>query len=280
MRRRASPSRRWLLAVIVAVVAVTIWHGNRRIPGRATEALALHGTTTRAAPAGETIRIATFNIHGGKGGDGKVDLDRTAHVLGGLDIVALNEVDGDLFLRRNQAGVLADSLGMAWIFAPTERRWWHDHFGNALLTTIEPESFFRIPLPGTQHEGHRNAILARFRHAGHDLRVLATHLDRVIDREVQLEHVIELFLGLEEPVLLMGDLNTRPDDPRMRRLLSTPGVVDAGSAAEGEGPNTHVDWMLVRGLRPLAAGYERTEASDHPLLWADLAPVGRDEPRE
>ncbi|NQX90441.1 MAG: endonuclease/exonuclease/phosphatase family protein [Halioglobus sp.] len=261
----------WLvLAIVVVIGGLAIWQGNRRVPGNPTKALELHGTAEYATFPGDSIRIGTFNIHGGKGDDDKVDLERTAALLDDLDIVALNEVDGDLFMRRNQAGAIADSLDMAWVFAPTERRWWHDHFGNALLTNVGLNSFQQIALPGTQHEGHRNAILATFSLGDQDVRILATHIDRRIDRQVQLAKVIDLFLALRAPAILMGDLNTRPDDPQLTKLLSSPDVVDAGTI-DSDLPDRRIDWIIARGLRPVAAGHVDNDASDHPLVWAEFA---------
>jgi hypothetical protein len=47
-------------------------------------------------------------------------------------------------------------------------------------------------------------------------------------------------------------------------------VVDAVGTALGEPPSGVVDWIFVRGFRPVEGGLRDEGASDHPLLWAEL----------
>ncbi len=256
-----------LLAVAVAAV-ITIWHGERRTPSAPRQESTLQGLVeVEALPPGP-FRLATFNIHRGKGTDDRVDLQRTAALLRGCDLIALNEVDGD-FGGASQAETLGELLGMAWLFAPTERRWWHEHFGNGLLSRVALGPCQRLLLPGNQGRKYRNAILTSVTVGDRSVRVLATHLDRGLEREMQLKLIVDLFLSLREPAVLLGDLNTEPDDPTLRALLDTPGVTEAGAAIE-ELPDRRIDWIIVRGLRPLAAEYVTNDASDHPVLWAEL----------
>jgi len=69
----------------------------------------------------------------------------------------------------------------------------------------------------------------------------------------------------------MGDLNTHPDDPRLRRLLAMPGVVEAGAGLTGKLRDRRVDWIIARGMRLVAAEYNRNDVSNHPLVWVELA---------
>jgi endonuclease/exonuclease/phosphatase family metal-dependent hydrolase len=92
----------------------------------------------------------------------------------------------------------------------------------------------------------------------------------VQDRAAQLASVIEAFLALPAPAIMMGDLNTLADDPQMARLLARDDVHDAVAEALGRQAPQRIDWILTRGLRGVASGVERNEASDHPLVWAEL----------
>jgi len=223
--------------------------------------------------AGPIVRVATFNIHGGKGEGNVRDLDRTATYLRDFDIVGLNEV-GNSWLGRSvsQAEALGQRLGMAALFVPAERRYWHDHFGNGLLTRVELGTVQRIPLVSTIGRGFRNAVLTRFRLAHMTVNLLVAHLNVSSGREGQLQAVSELFLSLQEPAILMGDLNTEMPNQLLARLLERA----SDAVAEGE-PGVRTmprrDWILTRGFKTVRGGLVANDASDHPLCWAELAVV-------
>lgn len=82
-----------------------------------------------------TVRVCTYNIHRGRGLDGRTRLERTAGVLAGMDadIIALQEVIGASPLKAGQAAELGAALGMGWVMAPT-RHLRTALFGNVVLT--------------------------------------------------------------------------------------------------------------------------------------------------
>jgi endonuclease/exonuclease/phosphatase family metal-dependent hydrolase len=275
-RRRWPPSTS---AVLLLAALYAWWLGATRAPADATNPLTWHDSPHTSPVTSGRLHVATFNIHSGKGTDGRHDLDRTAAAIEGLHVVALNEVRSGFGSVENQAALLADRLGMGWLFAPAERRWWHDHFGNALLANIPVEGAFRIPLPHQQSNSYRNAVLTSLRFAETQVRVLAVHVDRQGDRQRQLRAVIDLFLSLDEPAILLGDLNSTRDDPLLQHLLSSPGVSDVvGETLGSDDPAGRIDWIVARGLRGVSAECRRTEASDHPVVCAELELI--EEPRE
>jgi endonuclease/exonuclease/phosphatase family metal-dependent hydrolase len=215
--------------------------------------------------------VASFNIHGCRDAQGHFDFDRTARALVGFDLIGLNEVHGDWqWQGPDQAQLLGERLEMPWLFAPTTRRWWRDDFGNGILCRLPVTRWRCVPLAGTRLKGHRNLLLVEIEHPRATIHAVVTHLDRVQDRAAQLRHVIELFLALPEPALLMGDLNTTADDADLSRLLDTPGVHDLVAESLQQAPPPRIDWILGRGLRSLRGGIVETAASDHPLVWAEL----------
>ena len=260
--------------LLLAVVGLLVWNGSRITPADPTERLALNGNygTHQTLPQ-KTFRIGAMNIQGGKGLDARRDLGRIAVCLQGLDLVGLNEVHGGGWcgLCQNQADKLGEQLYMQSLFAPTERRWWHNHFGNGVLTRVALKNVQRIPLAGTQDKKFRNLVLTSFRHQGQTIHVLTTHIDRVKDRTHQLQAAVSLFLSLAEPAILMGDLNTTEADPQIQRLLAVRGVHDAvAQANKNHVPEKRIDWIFTRGLRCVDAGYIPTIASNHPVVWAEL----------
>ena len=82
-----------------------------------------------------TVRVCTYNIHRGRGLDGRTRLERIAGVLAAVDadIVALQEVIGASPLKAGQAAELGAALGMGWVMAPT-RHLRTALFGNVVLT--------------------------------------------------------------------------------------------------------------------------------------------------
>jgi endonuclease/exonuclease/phosphatase family metal-dependent hydrolase len=81
------------------------------------------------------VRVCTYNIHRGRGLDGRTRLERIAGVLAGIDadIIALQEVIGASPLKAGQAAELGAALGMGWVMAPT-RHLRTALFGNVVLT--------------------------------------------------------------------------------------------------------------------------------------------------
>ncbi|MBX7168379.1 MAG: endonuclease/exonuclease/phosphatase family protein [Pirellulales bacterium] len=266
--------RRTAAFVLVLVVFATAWGNGRHAADARSGTLASVGQQPSSHVPGR-FRVATFNIATGHRRDGGVDLAAVARALHGIDVAALQEVDGPwIAYRDNQADDLADHLSLAAAFAPTERRWWQDHMGNALLTRFNVAPWQSIPLPCTQRRGFRNLLFATLpTESGKPLKVLVAHIDRRQDREAQLEIVCNLFESLAEPAMLLGDLNTTRDDPRLATCFGR-GARDALDDAGAGSSERRIDWILLRGLRGTAGGEVREEVSDHPLYWADVELMG------
>ncbi len=267
--------RRRLTAALLLATALggVIYHASLHVSTGPAEGTSIHGRTA-GSPEGPTIRIGTFNIHGGKGRDGSRDLARTAECLRGLDFVGLNEVHGPrLWQRQNQAQRLGQELNMAWLFAPAVRTWHHMESGNGLLSSVPVAFWQRIPLAREHDHSHRNALLVGLEHQGRTIHVLLSHISRRHDaeRQAQLRAVIALFLALDEPAVLLGDLNSTAEDPQILQLLQTAGVSDplgeflGREALQSEAPR-RIDWIFSRGLHCIEAGIIDEGASDHPMV--------------
>jgi endonuclease/exonuclease/phosphatase family metal-dependent hydrolase len=175
------------------------------------------------------IRIATYNIHGCVGTDGRFDVDRVVRVLRELDadIVALQEVeyhdvDGIDLLEH-----LAGRSSLTPIAGPTmfkPRR----AYGNAILTRL-PVTAVRpvdISQPGREPRG---ALDVDFACKGVSCRVIATHLGLLPgERRIQINTLLPLFDEHPADVaVLLGDLNEwllwgRPLRWLHRRFSPTP----------------------------------------------------------
>jgi endonuclease/exonuclease/phosphatase family metal-dependent hydrolase len=273
---RLSNRRLLIVGVVVAVAIAVVADGALLKPADPVEPLVLHETDRLAVlqPAAP-LRVATFNTHAGVGRDGIRDLGRTAEALKELDLAALQEVRSPLFdLSGPQVADVAARLKMGWLFVPAEKRWWHNHYGNALLTRVPLADCVRIPLPTPNRQRFRAALLTNFEHWGRTVHVLSVHIDKDEEKDthnIQLRTTFDLFLSLGEPAILLGDLNEFSTHPEMIRLLKTAGVHNA--LADIPGPTVKknpIDWIVTRGLRTVRAEWITNPASDHPVARADL----------
>jgi endonuclease/exonuclease/phosphatase family metal-dependent hydrolase len=291
-------NRRWLtVAAAVILIGGGIWHASQHQPTGPAEGTAIQGVEfVHDPPNGNTpvsrensrtsgpdafppIRVGTFNIHGCKGLDNVVDVPRTANCLENLDFVALEEVHGPgVFGGDDQSALLGKQLKMAWLFAPAVRQWYCLESGNSFLTALPATFWQRIPLQSHRDYSFRNVVLAGIKQEGRAgneriINILVTHVNRRYDedREAQLRAVIALFLSLRAPAILLGDLNSERKAPQIAQLLRETEVVDPVGKILGKCDDTaRIDWIFCRGLDCRDAGILKNEASDHPLVWAEL----------
>jgi endonuclease/exonuclease/phosphatase family metal-dependent hydrolase len=263
------------LGLFIVLIGLVIWDGADRRAADATRPLSKSSVVSIKLTPPRTLKIGSFNIHSCKGADGIRNLSRTAELLCDIDFAGLYEVRATTNANQpNQAAALADLCKVAWLFAPTEKQWWSDHFGNGLMYRIPVNAIVRIPLVNTRGKAYRNAILSTADIEGGSVRIIAVHIDREDDRRSQLQSVIDLFLSLQEPCVLMGDLNTPATDPLLVGLRDQFGVRSPLHEFVAEGPLTaNIDWIFTRGLKTISAALVENTASDHPFLKAELAPM-------
>ena len=165
------------------------------------------------APAPEPpsrVVVASYNIHGCVGSDGRLDPPRIAAVLRDIDadVVGLQEVGvhtmgGEIV---DQLAYLAGSLGLTPVAGPTLERG-AGSYGNALLTRLPIQGCRRIDLTVGRREP-RGAIDVELGVKGHRLRVVATHLGLDWrERRKQRSLLIEELKDDEGPLVVLGDLN-------------------------------------------------------------------------
>jgi endonuclease/exonuclease/phosphatase family metal-dependent hydrolase len=153
------------------------------------------------------VRIATWNMHGGVGLDGRFDPDRIARVIGELDadIVALQE-----FHSRGSFDMHAHlgTLGFEHVIVMPTFRKRGSEFGNAVLTRSPARDAIAHPF-GVGNREPRNAIDLRVVADECTVRVIATHLGlRSAERRIQVARLLALIgPSAPQPVVLLGDFN-------------------------------------------------------------------------
>jgi endonuclease/exonuclease/phosphatase family metal-dependent hydrolase len=231
-----------------------------------------------------SVRIATYNIHRGRGLDGRTRLQRIAAVLAAVDadIVALQEVIGASPLKPGQAAELGASLGMGWVMAPT-RHLRTALFGNVVLTrfpvkhhlqhdltwkTCEPRNVQRVDLEVGAYvlhlyNVHLGTALLERRHQASRLAALV-HDKRVTGPKIVLGDFNEWARGLATDILA-----ERLDSVDLRQHLRRRGTYP------GFFPILHLDHIYFEGrVEVLRVAMPRDRltlmASDHLPLVADL----------
>jgi endonuclease/exonuclease/phosphatase family metal-dependent hydrolase len=276
MTERGRHRWRWACAALAgaALLGRTVLDGLERQATGVAAGIGPQVAAGAAAEPGDRLVVAQFNIRRGLGPDleGRGALGPMAECLAGIDVAGLNEVDGGwpFGLAANQAAGLGRRLGLGAVFAPTERRLWHPHFGNALLSAWPVHGWVRLPLPFEAGPARRNLLYARIGAAEDPIRVVVTHIDRKGDHDRQLAAALAFFRGLEPPVVLLGDLNATLDHPRIAGIVAEPGVVASNGWHPPQAAAGVVDWILARGFRAVRAERCRSAASDHARIALEL----------
>lgn len=252
------------------------------------------------------VRVTTFNIlHGRSLSDGRVDIDRFAASIMGLDsdILALQEVDRDQ--PRSQGAdltaVAADAMGAVahrfvaalsgtpggtWMAATGREQPGTASYGIALLSRYPVASWevvrlpplrARVPVifPGRRRpalvgDEPRVALVAAIDTPAGQLTVATTHLSFIPGWNVlQLRRLRRALAAFDSPMILMGDLNMGS-----ARAARTTGLrpLAAGLTFPTGHPRQQLDHILGRGaLQPACAGVAvELPLSDHRALSVDL----------
>ena len=191
------------------------------------------------------MRVLTYNVHSCIGTDSKLAPERIAGVIAksNADVICLQEID----LRRartkheDQAGLIAEMLGMSFEFHPTISRE-PEHFGDAILSrhpmTLKRKATFP-PVPNPIPNEKRGAIWAEVNIGGAIWNVINTHfgLGRE-ERWLQARHFVSDWIApaLAGPLVVCGDFNSRPGS-RVHGVLSEQ-ITDVFRLTKAKRPRT------------------------------------------
>ena len=231
-----------------------------------------------------TVRVATYNIHRGRGLDGRTRLERIAAVLAAIDadVVALQEVVGASPMKPGQAAELGAALGMGWVMAPT-RHLRTALFGNVVLSRFPVRHHLQYDLTWKTCE-HRAVQRADVDLDGETLHVYNVHLGTsLLERRYQAQRLASVVHDrrVPGPKIVLGDFNEwargMAKDVLAERLQS----IDLSQHLSrrrtypGFFPILHLDHIYYEGqVEVLKVTMPRDRlslmASDHLPLIADL----------
>ncbi len=268
---RLTRTRLGLLCVVVALGGAAWWDGSQRRPLEGESGNSLAGLPRGLATDDGQLTVLQYNIHHGAPAEGAADLTQTAGCLRGAELAGLNEVAGADWLsgEPDQAEQLGEEMSLAWLFVPSERRWWQEHFGNGLLSALPAKDWHRVPLPHSESKSYRSRLEATLDWQGVAVRVVVTHLDAGPDRDLQLDELAARFAQLPAPKILVGDLNAGPAHPVIAAWRADPSLTVTSGEEPGGTPGG-VDWIVAQGFSLARAWRCDQGASDHPAVGALL----------
>ncbi|MET7672664.1 endonuclease/exonuclease/phosphatase family protein [Micromonospora luteifusca] len=279
-----------VVAVLLAVVAfaarpVVAWRPGPFPPLRAAgavTALALLApvladevpvASNRDGPP-ERFTVVAYNIRMGFGLDGRFDLTGLTEAVHRQrpDVVLLSEVDRAWLLNggHDTLDLLADRLGMPYVFGPAADPVW----GDAVLSRWPVTDPRTLPLPAVGAPTGAQALAVTL-DLGDGVRaaVVSTHLQPPPGQGpvVQARAVADFAIGYAagRPLVVAGDLNTEPGDEAFGQFTNA-GLADALAAARplatspADDPREQIDHIFVSpGLTPGDPVAVRSTASDH-----------------
>lgn len=162
------------------------------------------------------------------------------------DVVGLQEVLGD-----GQASAIAAALGMHYAYVPhgLERygAWW----GVAILSRWPIKAAFRDEISSGRGNTRAN-LVATIGVAGVDTHFVVIHKDRDQKNGSPLRHTMKTIDALAPPVLLIGDLNIKPNDKR--QAIVSPRLEDSILLAKGPNAAFAKTWGTYLGKNQKTQG--------------------------
>ncbi|TDD30757.1 metal-dependent hydrolase [Kribbella turkmenica] len=247
-----------------------------------TSAVAAEPADTAGRPE-RPLTVMTYNIHHGAGYDGVLDLERIAVLIekSGADVIGLQEVDRHWSERSNrvdQPAWFAKRLNMHYGYAanldlpPLNPGEPNRQYGTAILSRYPIKDFTNTLLPKYPGQEQRGLAVATIKVRGVELRFANTHLthNNNAERLEQAQKVVSVLGASEQPTMLVGDLNARPDAPEIKTLtaLLSDTWVDVGTGpgytSPAENPTARIDYLLHSSrVTPKKAAVPVSPASDH-----------------
>ena len=226
-------------------------------------------------PAGDTIRVITYNLHNGADPKGHLGLEAIAQVIEreNPDVVGLQEVSRGWVVNGSVDMLtwLSQRLGMVPVFGPAADAQW----GNAVLTRLPVQDYENHPLP-TNDLLLRRAFMALTldRGAEQPLTLINTHYHHKSDgsaiRVQQSEAILGYWSGTPATAV-MGDLNAEHGDPEID-LYGEAGfgdVLDLTNVVPGytnpvPDPSRRIDYIFITpNLEAFDGVVPTDETSDH-----------------
>ena len=244
-------------------------------------------------PVVKKLRVMSYNVHGCRGMDGKVSLDRIARVISRYnpDVIALQELDS---YRRRSSGIaqaeqLARRLEMSFQFHSTYG-YKDEQYGQAILSRYPMALIKQEILPNFSNRKvfqPRGAMWVMIDYHGTKINVFNTHLSllspvQVLQCKALLGPDWISHIECKGPVVLCGDFNMTPGSAGYKKVCAE--LRDSQANTEGKDlyqtwyagyPFRRIDYAFITpdfhavSVKVTHTALEKV-ASDHLPLIVDL----------
>ena len=244
----------------------------------------LIGLLITAPIQAQHLKVLSYNIHHANPPSKPevIDLEAIARVINesGADIVGLQEVDIHVSRSEmiNQAEKLAELTGMDYYFSKGIDLE-NGYYGTLILSKhkITGKRRYDLPMP-VKSENRSLAIVDVELPDGRTFSFANTHLDlKEENRIAQAEFINELGELYGKPLILVGDLNARPES-RPITILSEYFVRNTKTnqpTSPNIGAKNEIDYILVLNNRSFQwkdyRVIQEEYASDHLPLYAEIS---------
>ncbi|MCD6386689.1 endonuclease/exonuclease/phosphatase family protein [Candidatus Sumerlaeota bacterium] len=229
-----------------------------------------------------SFRILTYNIHIGKGMDGRLSLNRIARVINTTqpDLVALQEVDR--FTQRSnkidEIKILEELTRMKGVYGKTID-YQGGEYGIAVLSNCKILSSYHSLLPEFGDKERRGFLTVYVEKDHHRIAFINTHLGLDSEeRRVQIETLLKASRDIQLPLIIAGDFNEEPQTENWQVINSI--FIDTAQALKNEqftfpadNPVRRIDYIWLRrndNWRPVRCQVFSTLASDHLPFLAEI----------
>jgi len=200
-----------------------------------------------------SLRVVCYNIRHGRGMDNVVDLTRTANAIKALnpDLVAIQEVDlNTQRTNADQPKILGEKLGMHYAFGKAIG-YQGGEYGLLVLSRFPILEHQMIILPQEGNQEQRGLQIAKIGipdAKGKIIRFANTHLGGSQSAiETQSDRVNALLSDGDEPVILAGDFNARPESTAIQTLLKHwTDATDKTPTAPSNNPQKKIDYIFYK----------------------------------
>ena len=221
-----------------------------------------------------TLRIATYNVTSGYDGDGTFQLELIARTIEAsqADVIVLQEVDTGrpIDFEIDQVEFLARRLRMYQTYQSGDNKLQ----GVAILSRWPITSTNSLILADRRNPAGAVRAVIQDRLTQRQVAVVGTQVTGT-DDQTRLRQVVTLvnLIGDVSPTVVAADLEKPPEDVAYQQLLSAgfvdPDVslgIERGFTFPALDPTIRRDYLLVRGLVPLASRQVDRSGSNHRLV--------------
>ena len=224
----------------------------------------------------EILRVATFNICGCRGIDGRRDVGRTAETIASLDAdcVCIQELNRPLFSSFGKSSVdpirAIEAAGTRLIFLPTVGGRLGG-FGNAVATRLPVLSVRSRMLPSLRER--RGVLQVTLASKIGTVSLCCVHFGLNADERRRHADAISAWVGsCETPLAILGDFNESPDGTAVTQLRQSLSLLDAGELSSSPTyPSDHPSARIDLALHSRHLQASRVEVV--PSLSSDHLPV-------